>query len=215
MTSDIPVLIADDHPVVRQGLRMVVDAAPGIRVVGEAGTGTAALDAIRRLKPRIAILDVDMPELDGFGVARAIRDERLDVAVIFLTVHREEAFFDEAMLLGARAYVLKDSAVTDIVSGIRAVAGGQHYTSPALTSYLVARRRSARPASPAGVSALTPTERQVLALLAEYKTSREIGDLLHISHRTVQTHRANICAKLELHGSHALMKFALAHKAEL
>jgi DNA-binding NarL/FixJ family response regulator len=112
--------------------------------------------------------------------------------------------------------VLKDSAVTDIVSGIRAVAAGQHFTSPALTSYLVKHRTmGTAPRGTPGIDDLTPTERRVLELIAEYKTSREIGEILHISHRTVQAHRVNICAKLELHGSHALMKLALDHKPPL
>lgn len=111
---------------------------------------------------------------------------------------------------------MTQSAATDIVSSIHAVAAGAHYTNPALTSYLVTRQKQGAAAPGAHtLDALTPTERRVLALIADYKTSRDIGELLHISHRTVQTHRTNICLKLDLHGNHALMKFALDHKAEL
>ena len=150
----------------------------------------------------------------------------MPVAIIFLTVYREESFFDQALRLGTKGYVLKDSAVTDIVSSIRAVAAGEHYTSPAMTSYLMTKRRGVRPAGEraghaehaerAGAmrsTTLTPTERRVLTLIADYKTSREIGEALHVSYRTVQTHRTNICTKLELRGNHALMKFALDHKS--
>ena len=218
MTKDgIGVAIADDHPIVRQGLRMAVDSDPSMTVVGEAADGARALEIIRTARPDVAVLDIDMPQIDGFAVARAIRDEGLPVSVIFLTIHHEEDFFGAAIDLGARGYVLKDSAATDIVASIKAVAAGQHYTSPALTSSLVkrARRGSDALAEKPTLSDLTQTERRILQLIAGYKTNKEIADELCISYRTVETHRANMCAKLEIHGSHALMKFALIHRAEL
>lgn len=227
MESDVRILLADDHPIVRQGLKRVIDEEPNLTVVAEASDGRTALELIEKLRPGIAVLDIDMPVLNGFDVARAVRDRRIPVAIIFLTVYREESFFDQALRLGTKGYVLKDSAVTDIVSGIRAVAAGEHYTSPAMTSYLMTKRRGVRPSGEAPVALstrgarrdalanLTPTERRVLTLIADYKTSREIGEALHVSYRTVQTHRTNICTKLELRGNHALMKFALDHKADL
>jgi DNA-binding NarL/FixJ family response regulator len=216
METEVNVLIADDHPIVRQGLRQTIAAEPRFKIVADTGSGRTALELIRKLRPQIVVLDIDMPDLDGFAVAREIREERLPVDIIFLTFYRDEEFFNEALRLGTKGYVLKDAAVTDIVSGLRAVAAGQHYTSPALTSYLVERRQTPVPdRQKPGVGDLTATERRILALIAEYKTSREIGDALHISPRTVDTHRAHICTKLELHGSHALMKFALDHKSQL
>lgn len=227
MENDVRILLADDHPIVRQGLRRVIDEEPNLTVVAEASDGRTALELIEQLRPRIAVLDIDMPVLNGFDVARAVRERRVPVAIIFLTVYREESFFDQALRLGTKGYVLKDSAVTDIVSSIRAVAAGEHYTSPAMTSYLMTKRRGVRPAGDAPIAlstrsarrdalgTLTKTERRVLTLIADYKTSREIGEALHVSYRTVQTHRTNICTKLELRGNHALMKFALDHKADL
>lgn len=217
MARDIRILIADDHPIVRQGLRHEIEADARFTVLAEASNGRAALEQIQTLRPDIAILDIDMPEMDGFSVARELRARQFPVDIIFLTVHRDERFFAEALQLGIKGYVLKDSAVTDIVSSIRAVAAGEHFTSPALTSYLIKSRRAgaASTEQKTGLQDLTATERRILALIAEYKTSREIGDLLHISPRTVQTHRTNICTKLDLHGNHALMKFALTHRAEL
>lgn len=217
MESAIEVLIADDHPIVRQGLRQTIEAGAGLRVVAEAGDGREALARIKGLKPHVAVLDIQMPVLDGFGVARAVRAEGLPVGLVFLTVYRDEDIFNAALDLGVKGYVLKDSAVEDIVACVRAVAAGQHYASPALTSHLVSRGRRAaalveeRP----GLAALTPTERQVLRLIADYKTSREIAAELFVSPRTVETHRNHICQKLGLRGSHALMKFALSHKSEL
>lgn len=218
MVPELEIVIADDHPIVRQGLRQTVEREEGLKVVGEAADGLTALALIRSLAPAVAILDIDMPKLDGFGVARTVREQELSVEIIFLTVHAEEDFFKAALELGARGYVLKDSAVTDIVAAIRAVLAGQYYSSPALTTYLVkgtgsARRQAQDDESP--LSSLTSTERRVLSLIAEYRTSKEIAAELFISPRTVETHRANICNKLNLRGNHALMKFALAHKSEL
>jgi DNA-binding NarL/FixJ family response regulator len=215
MAREIRILIADDHPLLRQGLRLAIEADSRFGVVAEASNGRAALDQIQRLKPQIAVLDIDMPEMDGFAVVRELRARQVPVDIIFLTVHRDERFFTEALQLGTKGYVLKDAAVTDILSSIGAVAAGEHFTSPALTTYLMKSRRGVSSAATGGLLDLTGTERRVLALIADYKTSREIGELLHISHRTVQTHRANICIKLDLHGSHALMKFALDHRSEL
>jgi len=211
----IRVVIADDHPIVRQGLRQVIEKDAGLQVVAEVGDGQAALEQIKATRPRVAILDIDMPMMSGFEVARALTKLPLAVEIIFLTVHCEEEFFNEALELGAKGYVLKDSSVTDIAACIRAVAAGQNYVSPALTAYLVQQRRSAAPRPRSAIDALTPTERQVLKLIAEYKTSKQIAAALFISPHTVQTHRKNICVKLELEGNHALMRFALEHKSQL
>ena len=215
--TEIRIVVADDHPIVRQGLRQAIEAERGLKVVAEATDGLMALDQIKSLKPEVAVLDIDMPELDGFGVVRALRSERLDVEVVFLTIHRDEDFLNEAINLGAKGYVLKDSALTDIVNCVKLVASGQHYVSPALTNLLLNRQRRAASLSQRKpeLKDLSPAERRVLKLLAEYKTSREIAAELFISHRTVETHRTNICNKLEIHGNHSLMKFALAHKSEL
>lgn len=216
MTKEIRILIADDHPLMRQGLRQVIELESGLIVAAEAGDGNEALRMIREIAPHVAILDINMPEMDGLSVARQVRNEQLKIEIIFLTIHSEEEFLREALDTGAKGYVIKNGAVAEIVLAIRAVAAGQHYASPAVTSYLINRSRSSAPSGQKGsVNDLTPTERRVLKLLSEYKTSREIAEGLFISYRTVQTHRGNICQKLGIQGNHALMKFALAHKSEL
>ena len=214
---EIRVVIADDHPIVRQGLREMIEADPRMKVVAEAGDGVAALAQIERLRPDVAVLDIDMPEQDGFSVATAIKDRKLPVAVIFLTIHREEELFQAALDIGVKGYVLKDSAVTDILAGIKAVAAGQPYISPSLSAYLLNRsgRAAALAREKPGLETLTPTERRILKLIADDKTSKEIGEELFISHRTVETHRTNISRKLDLHGSLALIKFAIAHRSQL
>jgi DNA-binding NarL/FixJ family response regulator len=217
MKTEIRIIMADDHPIIRQGLRRMIERDPCLIIVAEAGDGRAALEQIRTLKPDVAILDIDMPEMDGFSVAKAVRQENLPVEIIFLTIHSEEALFQAAMDMGIKAYVLKDSALTDIVNSIRAVAEGQAYISPSLSNHLLSRRRRAADLADKkpGINDLTPTERRILKLIAEDKTTREIADDLFISPRTVETHRTNIARKLELRGSLALVKFAVKHKSEL
>jgi len=149
-------------------------------------------------------------------VARTIKDEGLPVAVVLLTMHRNERFFNAALDLGVAGYVLKDSAVSEIVSAIRAVSVGNRYITPLLTDYILNRRHTqTQSESMTGLSTLTDAERRLLKLIAQYKSSQEIADELFISIRTVDRHRANIANKLDLKGAHALLHFALEHKGQL
>ena len=217
MNTEIHIVIADDHPIFRQGLRQVIEKDRQLKVLAEAEDGEAALELIRQHQPQVAVLDLDMPRLDGFAVARRMRDERLPAAIIFLTMYQDEMHFNEALNLGAKGYLIKDSAAADVVNCIKAVAAGQNYISPALSTLLLnrGRRAASLPQQQTGFDSLTPTERRVLRLLAEYKTSKEIAADLGVSARTIENHRANICVKLDLHGSHALVKFAIEHKSEI
>jgi DNA-binding NarL/FixJ family response regulator len=217
MKDKIRIVIADDHPIFRQGLRQVVEKDAQIQVIAEAANGESAVTLIQEHQPDIALLDLDMPRLDGFSVVRRLRDLSLATRVIILTMHQDELHFNEALNLGAQGYLIKDSAAADVVQAIHAVAAGQRYISPTLSTFLLNRtqRAAALSAQQPGLGRLTVTERRVLALLAEYKTSKEIAALLGVSTRTIENHRANICVKLELHGTHALVKFALDHKSEL
>ena len=216
-TSDIHIVIADDHPIFRRGLKQVIEADPGLRVVGEASDGKGAIELIESLTPDIAVLDIDMPDKNGFGVARHVHDRKLRTATIFLTMYREGDALSRALELGVKGYVIKDSAAGEIVSAIRAVAAGGHYISPVLSSFLVDRmaRLSRLSEQKPGLKALSPTERRVLRLIAEKKTTKQIAAELFVSPRTIDNHRSNICLKLELQGSNALLKFALEHKSEL
>ena len=213
MPNEINVVIDDDHPVVRQGLQQAIENVPGLKVVAEASNGQEALVQLRQLRPDVAVLDIDMPLLDGFSVAQALLDEALAVKVIFLTVHCEESFLRKALNVGAQGYISKDSGLAEIVAAIKIVADGEVYISPMMTTHPFARSKA--PEQGQGLTNLTPTERKVLKLIAEYKTTKEISTLLSISPRTVETHRANICQKLTIRGSHALMKFAIANYVEL
>jgi DNA-binding NarL/FixJ family response regulator len=211
------IVIADDHPIFRQGLRQVIEKDEELSVVGEAEDGEAALAQIDALQPDIVILDIDMPKLDGFQVVKKIHEKAISVKIIFLTMHKGEDMFNEALDLGVPGYVLKESAVVDIIQSIKGVVGGRNFISPQLMEYLLNRRNRAdsllkrKPS----LHSLTPTEKKILLLISEHKTSREIAGELFISIRTVENHRNNICQKLELKGSHSLIKFALDNKSEL
>jgi DNA-binding NarL/FixJ family response regulator len=217
MSADIDVLIADDHPIFRKGLREVIEAEPGLRCVGEAADGETALDTLTRLQPHVVVLDIQMPKGDGFAVARAVRERRLPVRIVFLTMYDDEDVLNHALDLGVDGYVLKESAATDIVGAIKTVANGQSYISPSSAGYLLARRARAADlvTRTPGVQDLTPAERRILKLIAQQKTSKDIAGELFVSHRTVENHRQNICQKLGIHGSNALLKFAIEHKSQL
>lgn len=215
MAKPLRILLADDHPIVRQGLRQIIEADAALSVVAEANDGNEALAAIRQHKPEVAVLDIDMPQLDGFGVARALKGTQ--IAIVILTMHSEAELFEAALDLGIKGYVLKDSAITDIVSAIKLVAEGRVFLSPSFSDHLLAKRdrQEAFAKKNSGVASLSPTERQVLALVADDLSSKEIAARLIISARTVDAHRANICKKLGLHGTLALLRFALTHRNEL
>jgi DNA-binding NarL/FixJ family response regulator len=217
MDAETHIVIADDHPIFRHGLRAVIETEAGLKVVGEATEGDKALALIIEHEPDVAILDLDMPGRDGFAVTRAIADRSLAVAVIILTMHDSEALFNAALDLGVKGFVLKDSALPEITACIKAVMSGHNYISPQLSTYLVGRgqRAAALARATPGLRDLTPAERNILRQIAAEKTSRQIADELHISIRTVDRHRANICDKLNLHGSNALIRFALSHRSEL
>lgn len=217
MTTETRIIVADNHPLLREGLRQVIASDEGLSVVGEADDGEAALALIEAHRPDVAVLDITMPNMDGFELARAIRGKGLPVHVIFLTIHDEEDMVNEALDLGARGYVLKEGAIKEIVFAIKAVVKGQSYLSPSITAHLVNRQRRAAALldRKPGLAELSPRERQILSLIAEAKTSKEIAAALRIDYRTVENHRNNICRKLDLHGTNALLTFALNHKSEL
>jgi DNA-binding NarL/FixJ family response regulator len=214
MAHRITVLIVDDHPLFRSGLRQVIVDDPRFELVGDTGDGEAAWRLIREKKPAVAVLDVNLPGLSGLEIARKLQTERLLTRVIMLTMHKDEETCNRALDFGAKGFVLKENAIEEILKAITVVAGGEHYLSSTISGYLVRRRNRAESlaAKKPGLDDLTKAERRILKLIAEKKTSREIGAELFISPRTVEAHRANICAKLELTGSHSLLQFALENR---
>ncbi len=215
MASQIKIVIADDHPIFRNGLRQIIDPDSRIKILGEADNGEKALELINELKPDIAILDIDMPKKTGLEVLKDLKDS--EVKVIFLTMHAEEDIFEEAMNLGIKGFVLKDSAVNDILDCIFSVEEDNYYISPSVSNFLINRRKriNALKNNNPSLQKLTLAEKKILKYIAENKTSKEIADILFISYRTVENHRANISGKLKLKGSHSLVKFAIENKTLL
>jgi DNA-binding NarL/FixJ family response regulator len=215
--NPLRLVIADDHPIFRAGLRAVLARSPEIQVVGEAGDGAEALDQVRQFKPDIAIVDIDMPKCDGLRFAASVRDAQIPVKVVVLTAHPQKEMFDAFLDLGVAGYVLKENASAELIACLKAVSEGEPYVSPSLTRLLLRRRQAAdqlRTERP-GIDRLTPAERRILRLIAEDKTSKEIATQLGVSPNTVDNHRANICEKLGLRGTHSLLKFAFDNKSRL
>jgi DNA-binding NarL/FixJ family response regulator len=213
MGKKIKLLIADDHPLMLNGLRQVFDLEDDFEVI-EATNGEDALELIRKQKPDVAILDVEMPNKTGFDVAKQAHYESLSVDIIFLTMYNDEIVFNKAMDIGVKGFVLKENTVSEIVKCVRTVADGKYYLSPVISEYLL--RRNTRLAPEAtdkyGIDLLTETERKIMKQLTLMKTSQEIADYFNVSIKTVQNHRNNICNKLGLSGAHALLKYALNHE---
>ena len=213
----IRIIIADDHPVFRSGLRKIIEADENIEIIGEADNGETAFNKILDLNPQLALLDIDMPKMTGIQVLKELKKRKINVKTIFLTVYSDESIFDEAMNIGINGYVLKDSAISDIIDCIKTVAAGRYYITPSLSDFLVNRSDKLKRLEeniPA-ISKLTKTELNVLNLLADGKTSKQIGEEMFISPKTVDNHKTNMSDKLDLKGNHCLMKFAIENKAIL
>jgi len=211
------IFIADDHPVVRKGLTQAVGKDSSFSIVAECGDGNEALQKILELKPDIALLDISMPGMDGLDIIRNVHKENINIKFVILTMYDNEEYFNEAMALNVKGYLLKDTAIADVIHCLHNVSQGRHYICPALSDYLVSynsRKEDLERANP-GIENLTETERKILSLIAQNKTSKEIAAGLFISARTVQNHRYNICHKLNLHGSNKLLQFALENKDAL
>lgn len=217
MKKKIRIIIADDHPLLLSGLRQIIEGEQDIEIIGEAGDGEKALQVIEEKKPEIAVLDIDMPKKTGFDVLKDVNKMKIPVKIIFLTMYKEENLFNEAMDLGIKGYVLKESAADDICECIRLVANDDYAISPLISNYLVNRIKSKKKLEKdkPSLNDLTAMERKILKMISENKSSKEIAEELFISYKTVETHRSNISKKLNLHGSLSLVRFALENKASL
>jgi len=213
----IDIVFADDHPLFRKGLRDVLETEDHLNILGEAGDGDEALRLIVRHNPTVAVLDIDMPRMNGLDVSKQVYSRKLPTHVVILTMYDDEALFNRAMEIGVTGYVLKDSAADDIVQGIEIVAGGGYFISPVLSGMVMKKNTSMRNTKDekAGLMQLTPAEQRILRMISQEMTSSHIAEELNISPRTVEHHRSNIIGKLGLSGQYALVRFALQHKNSL
>jgi two-component system response regulator NreC len=207
----IKLVLADDHAVVRSGLRMLLQAQPDMEIVGEAESGTQALAQVKSLQPDVILMDIQMPGMNGIEATRQIKEAYADTAVLALTMHEDDQYFFEMLQAGASGYLPKRAAPDELVRAIRTVSRGEVFLYPSLATRLVRSYvgGDAGDDSAALVSDLTPREQEVLVLIAEGLTNPEIADQLVISVKTVDRHRENIMRKLNLHNRIELVKYAL------
>lgn len=206
----IKILLADDHEIMRAGLRSLLDKEPGMEVVAEAENGRKAVQLARELSPDVVVIDVTMPDLNGIEATRQILSEVSAVKVLALSMHSDEQFVVEMLTAGASGYLLKDCAVDELCTAIRAVVANQTFLSSEIANVVVKdylRRLSIKDFSPGSV--LTSREREVLQLVAEGKTSKKIASLLHVSVKTVEAHRQQIMDKLGIRSVAELTKYAI------
>ncbi len=207
MTS---IVLADDHHVVRQGLRALLEAEPDFRLIGEAGDGLETAQLVERLEPDVLIIDLMMPSLNGLEVTRQVSQRSPRTRIVILSMHANEAYVLEALRNGAAGYVLKDSSAADLVQAVREVMSGRRYLSPPLSERAIeAYLHKAQAAELDPYETLTTREREVLHLAAEGHSNAEIATRLSISPRTAETHRANMMRKLDLHTQTDLIRYAL------
>ena len=217
MKDKTRIVIVDDHPIFRRGLKEIIESDAKYIVAAEVGDGESAIQQIKSTKPDVAVVDLNLPRINGLEVVRAVCALPHPPVVVVLTMQADEGTFNAAMDAGAQGYLVKENAVSDVLAGLRAVAAGGVFISPSVAQFLMRRhqRTTALKEQKKGLAALTPTERRILRLVAENKTNKQIARELFISHRTVETHRSHICEKLELSGNRALLAFAFAHKSEI
>jgi DNA-binding NarL/FixJ family response regulator len=202
----IRILLADDHSLVRQGFSMILEAQADMQIVGQAGNGREAVDLAAKLRPDVVVMDVAMPELNGIEATRRIIEASPRTRVLALSMHKDSVYVREVLRAGARGYLLKDSGDADLVAAVRAVAQGDGYLSPSVSDSVLSdyRRHVTDP-----LDLLSSREREVLQMIAEGKTNKEIANSLNLSVYTVEAHRGRVMEKLNLHSTSELVRFAL------
>ena len=215
--NKIRILIADDHPLFRMGVRQELESCPDFELVGETGNGNDALNLIIKLNPDVAILDFQMPGYNGLEVVSKLREKNIETQVILLTMHNEQKIFLKALDEGVKGYVLKDDAVLDIIDAVNNVVSGKTFISNSLSGVLVEKFNNHQMNDKIGIliNCLTVSEKKILSLVAELKSNNEIAEELFLSRRTIENHKVIISHKLQLESSKDLLKFALQNKDKL
>lgn len=205
------VLLADDHQLMRSGIRLMLEREPDLSVVGEAGDGREAVALAKSLKPDVVVMDIGMSNLNGIEAAQQMTGDRPEIAVVMLSMHSDESYVLRALKAGARGYLLKDSAEADLIKAVHAVAGGKSFFSPAVSKVLLDDyvRKLRRSGTEDAYDLLTAREREVLQLIAEGKSNKDIANLLNLSVYTVESHRSNLMEKLNVRGLPELILYAV------
>ena len=206
----LTIVLADDHTLVRQGIETLLSGNDSLEIVGQAGDGYEALELIEERKPDLAILDISMPRLNGLEATRKMAEKGLDTEVIFLSMYDDEGYIRRAIKTGASGYLLKEDAIDELEEAIESVRNGYHYMSPPiLTSLVEMTERGLKAIEPDVLDQLTSREREILQLIAEGNSNKEIAEILSRSVETVRTHRANLMEKLDVHSAKEIREFAL------
>jgi DNA-binding NarL/FixJ family response regulator len=201
-------IVADDHPIFRKGLVEILSGISDLEIVAELSDGLQAYQSILAKRPDLAILDIEMPGLTGLDICRKVMSEKSETKFIVLTMHRDKNFFNDAMQIGVMGYLLKDHAISELIKCVEQVLKGEKFVSPGIKDLLAVTEENDLPE----LALLTATEKVILKLIAETKTSAEIAQLLFVSPNTVDNHRSNMVKKLGLEGKNSLLKFAIQHK---
>ena len=209
MKEESRIVIAEDHTILREGLRSLLSSEPELRVVGEAKDGREAIRRVEQLEPDLILMDLSMPRMNGVEAIREIKNRIPETKVLALTVHKAEEFVLEVLQAGADGYVLKDASSEELVMAIRSVLEGQRYLSPAVSQMVIEGYLAGRKTGESSWDTLTKREREILKLIAEGHKNKEIADYLCISVKTVEKHRANLMKKLDLHSAAALTAYAM------
>jgi DNA-binding NarL/FixJ family response regulator len=208
--TPLRLLLADDHAIVREGIRSCLSRFPDFKIVGEAATGRETLRLARELQPDLVLMDINMPELTGLEVTEILRREMPGLKILTLTVHNHREYVLQIVRVGATGYILKDASPTELVTAIRKVAAGEAYFSPEVAGFVLNDYVSHSGAAAPGSEKLSERERQVLALIAEGLSNKEIALQLDVGVRTVETHRERIMRKLDIHNVAGLTRYAIA-----
>jgi DNA-binding NarL/FixJ family response regulator len=201
-------IVADDHPIFRKGLIEILSEVSDLEIVAELSDGLQAYQSIIAKRPDLAILDIEMPGLTGLDICRKVMSEKSETKFIVLTMHRDKNFFNDAMSIGVMGYLLKDHAISELIKCVHTVLKGERFVNPGIENLLLFTEQKDLPE----LALLTATEKVIMKLIAETKTSAEIAQLLFVSPNTVDNHRSNIVKKLGLEGKNSLLKFAIQHK---
>lgn len=213
----ITILIADDHPMFLSGMRTELNKDPEIKIIAETSNGREAFELIKELKPEVALLDIQMPEMNGIEITAEIRSENMDTKIILLTMYDEKSIFLKAIKEGVNGYLLKEDAVQNVIDAVKSVYAGKEFLSSKLTDALVRKVKEifSEDENLKLIKTLTSLEKQILIFISELKTNDELSQLLNVSKRTIENQKVNIAKKLELSGARDLLKFSVKNKHHL